>query len=70
MPDDPYMSDKNIQRAAGMQVLIGLGLGAGLGFGAAGYFRFDEVAGALVGAVIGWSIAYFLLGGHSGRDTR
>ena len=37
---DPYMRDRNISSAAGLQVVAGTGLGAGLGWAIAGWFNF------------------------------
>ncbi len=67
---DPYMRDRNISAAAGLQVVAGTGLGAGLGWAIAGWFHFTIDASIAVGAVLGFLIANLLISAYGGRATR
>jgi hypothetical protein len=71
MPErDPYMRDRNISAAAGLQVVAGLGLGAGLGWAVAGWFHLGIDISIAVGAVIGFLLANVLIYQYGGRSTR
>jgi hypothetical protein len=67
---DPYMRDKNIARAASLQVIAGLFLGAGLGWAVAGWFDFSRGITIGVGAVVGFLLANVLIYEYGGRSTR
>lgn len=67
---DPYMRDRNVSTAAGLQLIAGIGLGAGLGWAIGGWFELSETAGVAIGAVAGWIIASALLFQYGGRSTR
>ena len=67
---DPYMRDRNVSSAAGLQLIAGIGLGAGLGWAIAGWFNLAETAGTAIGAVVGWIVASILLYQYGGRSTR
>ena len=68
--DDPYMRDRNVSSAAGLQLVAGIGLGAGLGWAIAGWFGMAEGAGTAIGAVVGFILASVLLYQYGGRSTR
>jgi hypothetical protein len=71
MPErDPYMRDRNISSAAGLQVVAGVGLGAGLGWAIAGWFQLAIGVSIGVGAGLGFLVANFLLYQYGGRSTR
>lgn len=67
---DPYLRDKNIARAASMQVIFGLALGIGLGWAIAGWFQFSIGAGIAIGGVVGFLLANVLIYQYGGRSTR
>jgi hypothetical protein len=67
---DPYMNDRNVRSAAGLQLVAGIGLGAGLGWAIAGWFEMAEMTGCALGAVAGFVIASILLYQYGGRSTR
>ena len=67
---DPYMEDRNIRTAAGMQLIAGLFLGTLLGWAVAGWFDFSEGAGAAIGAIAGFVLANILIFQYGGRSTR
>ena len=64
------MRDKNIERAASLQVIAGIALGAGLGWAIAGWFRFSTTVGIAVGVAIGFLLANVLIYQYGGRSTR
>ena len=67
---DPYLRDKNIARAASLQIVAGVALGAGLGWAMAGWFRFSTSAGIAVGIAVGFLLANLLIYQYGGRSTR
>ena len=67
---DPYMEDRNVRTAAGMQLVAGLFLGTLLGWAIAGWFDMGEGTGAAVGAVVGFVLANVLIFRYGGRSTR
>ena len=67
---DPYMRDKNVARAASLQVIAGVGLGAGMGWAIAGWFRFSTAVCIAVGVVVGFLLANVLIYQYGGRSTR
>jgi len=67
---DPYMRDRNISSAAGLQIVAGVGLGAGIGWAAAGWLGLGIGVSIGVGAVIGFLLANVLLYQYGGRSTR
>jgi hypothetical protein len=67
---DPYLRDKNIARAASLQIIAGIGLGAGLGWAIAGWFRFSTGLGIGVGVAVGFLLANVLIYQYGGRSTR
>ena len=67
---DPYLRDKNIARAASLQIVAGIGLGAGLGWAIAGWFRLSTSAGIGIGVVVGFVLANVLIYQYGGRSTR
>ena len=67
---DPYLRDRNVSSAAGLQIIAGLGLGAGLGFACAGWFNGPEGLCTVIGAVVGFILANVLVFQYGGRSTR
>jgi hypothetical protein len=67
---DPYMRDRNISAAAGLQVVAGTGLGAGLGWAIAGWFNLTIDLSIGIGAVVGFLVANLLISSYGGRATR
>jgi hypothetical protein len=69
---DPYMRDRNISSAAGLQIVGGVGLGAGMGWAVVGWFNLGISIGLGIGigAVLGFVIANVLLYQYGGRSTR
>jgi hypothetical protein len=70
VPDDPYMRDPNIRKAANLQFVAWPALGAGLGAGCSGWFDFSPAIGIPVGIVLGYLIAAVILRMYGGRSTR
>ena len=67
---DPYMEDRNVRTAAGMQLVAGLFLGTLMGWAVGGWFELGETAGAAIGAVVGFVLANVLIYRYGGRSTR
>lgn len=69
---DPYLDDKNVRSAAGIQIVGALFIGALLGWAVVGWFELgvSEGAGAAIGAAAGFILANVLLVQYGGRSTR
>jgi hypothetical protein len=69
---DPYLRDRNVSSAAGMNLVGAIVFGALLGWAIIGWFdlRMSEGLGAAIGAVVGAIVASLLLAQFGGRSTR
>ena len=67
---DPYLEDRNVRTAAGMQLVAGIFLGVLGGWAVAGWFGFDETAGAAIGGVALFLLANLMIYRYGGRATR
>jgi hypothetical protein len=67
---DPYMEDRNVRTAAGLQLVAGIFLGVLLGWAVAGWFEMSEGAGAAIGGVVFFLLANVLIYRYGGRSTR
>ena len=67
---DPYLEDRNVRTAAGMQLVAGIFLGVLLGWAVGGWFELSEGAGAAIGGVAGFLLANLLIYRYGGRATR
>jgi hypothetical protein len=69
---DPYLDDKNVRSAAGLQLVGALFLGALLGWAIVGWFDLGlgEGAGAAIGAAAGFILANVLIYQYGGRSLR
>jgi hypothetical protein len=71
--NDPYLRDRNIRSAAGINLIGAIFIGALLGWAVVGWFDMkvvSEGAGAAIGAVGGAILASVLLSAFGGRATR
>ena len=69
---DPYLNDRNVRTAAGVQLVGAVFIGALLCWAVVGWFdlRLGEGVGAAIGAVAGFLLAQVLLYRYGGRSTR
>ena len=70
---DPYLDDRNVSTAAGVQIVGALFIGALMGWAVVGWFdliAISEGAGAAIGAGLGFLIANGLVFRYGGRSTR
>jgi small neutral amino acid transporter SnatA (MarC family) len=67
---DPYLEDRNVRTAAGMQLVAGLFLGVLGGWAIAGWFDLNTTAGAVIGGIVMFLVANFLIYRYGGRATR
>jgi hypothetical protein len=67
---DPYMGDRNVRTAAGLQLVAGIFLGTLGGWAVSGWFGLSETAGAAIGGVTFFLLANLLLFQYGGRSTR
>lgn len=67
---DPYLEDRNVRTAAGMQLVAGIFLGTLGGWAFSGWFGLDETTGALIGGVVFFILANLLIFRYGGRATR
>jgi hypothetical protein len=69
---DPYLRDRNVSSAAGMNLVGAIVFGALLGWAIVGWFdlRVSDGVGAGIGAVVGFVLATGLLFQYGGRSTR
>lgn len=69
---DPYLEDRNVRTAAGIQLVGALFFGALLGWAVVGWFDLglSEGAGAAIGAGAGFLVANLLVFNFGGRSTR
>jgi hypothetical protein len=68
---DPYLEDRNIRTAAGLQLVASLFLGAMLGWAIVSWFDLGlgEGAGAAIGAGAGFVLSNLLIYRYGGRST-
>ena len=67
---DPYLRDPNIRKAANVQMVAWPALGAALGAGVGGWFDLPMGIAVVVGAVVGYLVAFVILAMYGGRATR
>lgn len=67
---DPYLEDRNVRTAAGLQLVAGIFLGTLGGWAVSGWFGLSETAGAVIGGIAFFLLANLLLFQYGGRSTR